>query len=234
MDAKVNKNTLTRRLFVASGACCELCRGPLTNSGICDGCLADLPAINHACRHCGIGLVENGFCASCIKQASPTDRIIGAYYYHYPVDKLIKNIKYKQRLASLEDLTFMLIKRILSVQKSNVDLLLPVPMPKHRQMLRGMNQATEICKIISRQLNIPSDYSSLQRPKHTLPMHDLDTKTRKRNVQNAFLWAGKKLPESVAIIDDIVTTGATCNEISACLKANGIKRVEAWALARAS
>lgn len=233
MDVMVNKKKLINRLLIGSGACCDLCRGPITNKGVCDSCLADLPQIHHACWCCGLSLLEQGYCGGCITQKRPTDRIICAYYYHYPVDKLIKNIKYKQRLVSLDALAFQLINKIISLNATNIDLLVPVPMSKYRLMLRGMNQATQICKVISKQLNIPCDYTSLQRTKHTLPMHDLDTKARRRNVQNAFYWAGKKNPESIAIIDDIVTTGATCDEISLCLKANGIKRVETWALARA-
>ena len=98
----------------------------------------------------------------------PTDRIICAYYYHYPVDKLLKNIKYKQRLVTLEALAAQLINKIISLNATNIDLLVPVPMSKYRLMLRGMNQATQICKVISKQLNIPCDYTSLQRTKHTL------------------------------------------------------------------
>lgn len=234
MDVMVNKKKLINNLLNKLGAICDLCHGPTPNRGVCDSCLADLPQILHGCLSCGLGLLDQGYCGGCITQKRPTDRIICAYYYHYPVDKLLKNIKYKQRLVTLEALAAQLINKIISLNATNIDLLVPVPMSKYRLMLRGMNQATQICKVISKQLNIPCDYTSLQRTKHTLPMHNLDTKARRRNVQNAFYWAGGKAPESIAIIDDIVTTGATSDEISLCLKANGISRVETWALARAS
>lgn len=216
------------------GFCCELCRGPLSTRGICRGCLNDLPKIINTCHYCGIPLNQHDICGSCIKQKPRIDRTVCAYHYTYPVDKLIKNIKYKQKLTALYPLVCRLTERIEDAGINNIDLLIPVPMPTARMMARGMNQAIEIAKIISKLLDIPTNPYALQRTRRTLPMHMLDTKQRKQNVYGAFVWDSFSQPESVAIVDDIITSGATCDEISRCLKASGIRRVEAWALARAS
>ncbi len=192
--------------------CCELCRGPAGGSGICIACLQDLPILVNICDFCGVELPQTGICGNCLHHKPSLNRTVCAYKYTYPMDKLIKNIKYKQRLSSLPTLVSQLVMNITIHSAVKVDLIIPVPMPKSRMILRGMNQALEIAKQIGQELNIPVNCYGLKRIRYTQAMHTLDTTLRQINVSGAFTWSGD-LPESVVIVDDIITTGATCSEI---------------------
>lgn len=212
--------------------CCELCRGHTGRAGLCIVCLQDLPILENICDLCGIELPQDGICGNCLHHKPLLNGTVCAYKYTYPVDKLIKNINYKQGLSSLSTLFSQLVTNITMHSAVKVDLIVRVPMPKSRMILRGMNQALEIAKQVGQELKIPVNSFSLKRTRYTQPMHTLDTTLRQKNISDAFSWSGD-LPDSVVIVDDIITTGATCAEICANLKANGARHVEAWALARA-
>ncbi|NNE37995.1 MAG: ComF family protein [Gammaproteobacteria bacterium] len=144
---------------------------------------------------------------------------------------MIKNIKYKQTLSLISPLASQLIDQIVKTCPNKIDLLVPVPTPRSRLVLRGMNQALEIAKLVGRELSIPVDNHRLKRTRYTPPMHALDLSQRQQNVLGAFSWTGTP-PDSVAIIDDVITSGATCSAICRGLKSKGALHVEAWALAR--
>ncbi len=227
---KLTNSNLRYRLF-SKAFFCNLCRAPTINAGLCDDCINDLPCLNHGCDLCGIELPETGLCGACIQTRPLLDRTVCAYKYTYPIDSIVRNIKYKQSLTYLPALVSRLCDQITKFSCVKIDLLLPVPMPRTRMVIRGMNQATVIARMVSRELNIPVDYFGLKRTRYTPPMHSLDARQRHQNARNAFAWTGPAT-DSVAIIDDIITSGSTCSSICSSLKAGGVRHVEAWALSR--
>ena len=114
-----------------------------------------------------------------------------------------------------------------------MDCLIPVPLHYRRQFLRGYNQSNQLARMLGRHLNIAVDNRLVKRRIHTAPQFGLDTKGRIKNIQNAFLVKHQGEYQSVAIIDDIITTGSTVNELSRVLRGCGIKHVSAWVLAHA-
>lgn len=223
------------RQFKMTGlfTCC-LCGG--TNPGdacICAGCDDDLPHISTACDVCGIPLLENGICGYCLRHKHLADSIISAYSYRYPLTQLIRQGKYRGEIRVLNSLTYGLAEKIQSTVQVMPEVMIPVPLHRWRVFNRGYNQSLEICRLLSRKLDIPYNPGIIYRHRSTPPMFDLSPAQRRRNIRDSF-----RLPEpvnyhSVAIIDDVVTSGATVNELARQLKRAGVRHVQAWSLARA-
>lgn len=112
------------------------------------------------------------------------------------------------------------------------ECIIPVPLHQQRLRERGFNQALELSRIISKQLNIPLNYSLCHRDKATPFQSGLSAKQRKQNLKNAFKVAKNHSYQHVAIFDDVVTTGTTVNELARQLKQSGVRTIEVWAIAR--
>jgi ComF family protein len=213
---------------------CELCSAPMKSAlSLCRPCTEDLPIIKSACTVCGRALIFSGICGQCLKKMPPVDKAISAFPYCYPTDQLIKNIKYKQRLGTLITLGHMLYRRITSVSTSFPEAMIPVPLHSIRFYKRGFNQSAEICKTLEQALHIKYDNQIVMRVRNTQPMNKLNPTQRKQNVRGAFVIKQPCRYKSVAIVDDVITSGATAYELARLLKSNGVKHVELWSLARA-
>lgn len=107
-------------------------------------------------------------------------------------------------------------------------------MPMHATRLkeRGFNQALEIARLVSRQLHIPIDYTSCQRTRYTPPQASLPLKERIKNIKGVFECNANLQGLSVAMIDDVMTTGASLNELAKTLKQSGAAHVECWVITR--
>lgn len=111
--------------------------------------------------------------------------------------------------------------------------LLPVPLHPERLRERGYNQALELARPLSRILGIPIAHRLCTRRRATLAQTSLDGGERRRNLRGAFLPSLGEMPRHVAIIDDVVTTGTTVEELARTLRLAGVEVVEVWACARA-
>lgn len=110
--------------------------------------------------------------------------------------------------------------------------IIPMPMHRHRLKERGFNQALEIAKLLSKILNIKLDYTSCLRIKHTAPQASLKLKDRITNIKGAFSCLQNLQDLNIAIVDDVMTTGASLNELAKTLKQAGAAHVECWVMAR--
>jgi ComF family protein len=113
------------------------------------------------------------------------------------------------------------------------DLLLAVPLHAKRLRERGFNQSELIVQYIQKALDAPLNQHSLKRVVNTASQTTLKAPERRKNLKNAFHYTPVKDINSVAIIDDVVTTGSTANEIAKTLKKQGVQHVEVWSFARA-
>jgi ComF family protein len=114
------------------------------------------------------------------------------------------------------------------------DALVPVPLHPRRYRERGFNQSAEIALELSRRLAIPLHASLCTRIRHTPAQAGLSARQRRVNVRRAFQVADTGLPRHVAIVDDVVTTGTTVNELARTLRAAGVAYIQVWAVARVS
>ena len=113
------------------------------------------------------------------------------------------------------------------------ELLIPIPLHNQRYRQRRFNQATEIARPISRLLGIPLNLNACVRIRDTTPQFDLPAKLRKKNLRKAFAMKKAICANHIAIIDDVVTTGNTVNELAKVVRRSGVERIDIWSFARA-
>ena len=210
--------------------CLDKCADQLI---LCAGCRADLPRSKHG--HNRSNLADGSLSTIQISSCSVEiiDRVITSFNYKFPVNKLIHQFKYHQKLTIASALGLELASTVLKVSTSLPDCILPVPLHKLRYFRRGFNQALEIANVVANELGLLVDADILLRTRNTLAQFALIARERNRNLRGAFRLSSIPEYKHVAIIDDVITTGATVNEIARLLKLAGVQRVEAWACASA-
>ncbi len=213
---------------------CVLCGQP-GNDGrdLCSGCLSDLPSNLHPCRRCATSLTDGAtVCGPCQRTPPPFEQSVIPFRYAPPLDYLLQQLKFHQQLHLAPLLAGLLAETIAARGIPLPDLILPVPLHRTRLRERGYNQALELAKPLSRELSLPLSITGIRRPRATPAQTSLQGKERRKNLRDAFAVTGK-LPAHVAILDDVVTTGATVTELTRTLKKSGVERVEIWAVAKA-
>lgn len=208
-----------------------LCGASSSNQLLCSGCDIDLPHyLTPACPVCALPTPDGQVCGVCLQHPPAFDRALAVFGYHFPADRLLHAFKYSGNLALVEILAMPLARIAASHPKP--DLLMPMPLHAARLKERGFNQSLEIAKPISRWLNIPLSANAGQRTRDTPTQAGLKLKERHRNVRGAFACDLDLAGKHVAVLDDVMTTGATLNEISRILKSCGASEVSAWVVAR--
>ncbi len=218
---------------------CVLCDSPVSYKiSLCDGCRADLPLVEFACRNCALPM-ENGsntgLCGQCIGQKKHVDYAINLFHYEAPVDYLIGQMKFQQNLsvtAVLADLFRSHLERM-GFKNDRPDAFLPVPLYNKRLAKRGFNQSLELIKPLAKSKNIPILLNAISRSKETQAQTGLSKQARKKNVSDSFSLVSGSVHSHILIVDDVVTTGATTNEVAKLLKKSGVKKVGVLSLARA-
>ena len=207
----------------------------LSRSGICSSCLTSAIYAGHCCLGCGKSLqVAAEFCGSCMAQRPI--KVIAPASYHSMLGPLIPAIKYQAQFAALPALADALAARIVDLSEQHLlelpQVILPVPLHANRLRQRGYNQAWLIAKQLSQRLNIPLDDQLLCRTNDTAAQAKLSGKQRRSNLAGAFALTAPSPYQRIALVDDVVTTGSTINEIAKLFRVSA-PSVQAWCLARA-
>ena len=209
---------------------CVLCQ---TASGVrllCEACERELPSAASACPRCAAAASSNAECGACIADPPHYDASCAAFVYTYPVDALIQALKYGGQLALAELFAQKLYQRI--GHPAVADLIVPLPLHPARLAERGFNQAAEIAKVLSRLSGIAMDARAARRVRNTAPQTALPWRERAANMRRAFVCDRNLAGLRVAVVDDVMTTGATLDEFAGALKRRGAARVENWVVAR--
>ncbi len=218
---------------------CRLCgASPAADTDLCQACLDDLPWLEGGCLRCAHPLasgVETLLCGACLKRPPAFDAATALLHYHPPADYLIQRLKFSGELAIGPLLADLLAGKIAARTTPLPDLLIPVPLHPARLQSRGFNQATELARTLGRRLAVPVDHRRCQRDRRTKPQSLTPLRLRRRNLRGAFSVTGE-LPTAahVAIIDDVLTTGHTADELARVLRRAGAARVEVWIIARSA
>jgi ComF family protein len=159
--------------------------------------------------------------------------VLAPFLYASPIDRFILELKFRARLDRARLLGELLGDYLSRHGRAFPECVIPVPLHRRRLRERGYNQALELARPVSRMLDIPLQYHEAVRIRATAAQSDLDLAGRKRNVHGAFALAQPLKAKHVAIMDDVITTGHTANELARCLRRGGVQTVEVWALARA-
>ncbi len=145
---------------------------------------------------------------------------------------LITQLKFAQQYKNARLLGTLLAKHIANTSQ-RPECLLPIPLHLNRYRQRGFNQSIEIAQHLAKQLQIPLDLHSCVRIRDTTQQSNLPAKQRLKNTLHAFSIVKPLGLEHVAIIDDVLTTGATASALALALKQKGVSRVDVWVCARA-
>ncbi|KPJ92749.1 MAG: hypothetical protein AMJ53_08745 [Gammaproteobacteria bacterium SG8_11] len=219
---------------------CTLCAAPgVGQRDLCEPCHQSFPVNDLACAYCAIPLTEGhiGVCGQCLQTPPPYHRAIAAWRYEPPVDYCIQRLKFNKDLVFARLLAGLFAEHLSKIYikpEDKPDAIIPVPLHVKRIRERGFNQSVEIAKVIAHRLNIPLDLQSCRRPKMTQPQADLPAEVRKQNVKGAFSFNPVKNYHRIALLDDVMTTGHTLNELTKTIQQLSDCAVEVWICARAN
>ena len=218
---------------------CLLCGdGAEEPYNLCTGCIRTLPRIDVFCRRCALPLpaADSEVCAQCAGAPPPFRRATAAFRYVDPLDTLIRQLKYQRDLSVASTLGRLLAQRIAGeTDADRPECILPVPLHVRRLRVRGFNQSLEIARTLAAGTGIPVKHHWVGRTRDTtVQSRAPSVRARHINVRDAFT-ASRRLARfrRVAILDDVVTTGATAAELARCILARGVESVDLWCVARA-
>ncbi|MCF1427092.1 MAG: double zinc ribbon domain-containing protein [Shewanella sp.] len=216
---------------------CLLCHQSIhsAQTGLCGDCLQQGLYRQPICLGCGRGMtLQSRYCGGC-QQTEPLP-VIAPASYHQGLGGVVADIKYRGELAPLQVLCEMLVNRIEALEALNIisrpQALLPVPLHPSRLRQRGFNQAYVIAETLSAALNIPVLDGILVRTLATKAQAGLDGKARRRNLKGAFMLMQPVPFTRIAIVDDVVTTASTVEEMARLLRWQA-PDLQVWCLARA-
>lgn len=183
-----------------------------------------------ACPRCALPAPGGEICGRCLAQPPSFDRTIAVWRYAPYADHLVRALKYRGELALATLFAEALAMRVASLPQ--VDTIVPMPLHRTRLAERGFNQALEIARPLARRLRIPIAHRLVRRTRVTADQTDLSPAERARNVRGAFGCERDLAGRRIAVVDDVMTTGATLDELAAALKRAGAEWVESWVVAR--
>jgi len=202
---------------------------------LCAACAADLVRNRVCCPRCALPLATPApLCGECLQREPPFGVAIVPFVYATPLDQLVTRLKFAGSLAAGRVLSELWIEALRAAPPPLPQALIPVPLHPQRLRERGYNQALELARPLAHTFAIALHENVLVRTRATPAQSNLDAPERQRNLRGAFAIAtGAALPEHVAVVDDVMTTGATLRECARTLLLAGAARVDVWALARA-
>ena len=208
------------------GGSCFICRGAAREL-LCSACAAELPRLRRpVCPRCALDSPGGALCGRCLRERPTYDATRAALAYEFPADALIQALKFRGELALAPLLAALLAERL---DSERVDHVVPVPLSRERLRRRGYNQAVEIARHLSREGLAPM---LCERTRDAPPQMELPYDARQRNVRGAFRCTRELIGATVAVVDDVMTTGATLDELARTLKRAGALRVVNWVVAR--
>jgi ComF family protein len=212
---------------------CLLCGAPAAQ-GLCASCSVELPENSCACIRCALPLygTERGMCGRCLKKLPKFDAAWSPFIYAQPLEWMISQLKFNAKLLQAKVLADLMLHRLPALT-GKPDCIMPVPLHNKRLRQRGFNQSVELARPLARALNVQLDVASCRRLRATPPQTGMKAAQRRRNLRGAFDFPNDHNYSHVVLFDDVMTTGATLNELAGLLKRHGVQRVEVWSLARA-
>jgi ComF family protein len=215
---------------------CAVCRG-WDAQAVCGSCIACFAPDVARCARCGLRCaVPVAACGACLATPPPFDVCVVGCDYAFPWDRLVVDLKFHGQVDLAASLATRLTQAVRSSGQAKPELVLPVPLAPGRLAERGYNQAWELARRVARGLQCAADARLLERPADGAHQAQLTLAARRDNLRGAFLvdparsaWLQGR---HVALVDDVMTSGATLREAALALRRAGAERVDAWVLAR--
>ena len=201
-----------------------------TPGGLCPTCTAELTRVPNPCLGCGLARPV----AQCPRRSAAwhVDAVVAPFVYGPPLDHYVHALKYRGARALGRALGLAVLPA-LGVARGDVDALVAVPLHRARLRERGYNQAGEIARTLARELRLPLLQRGIERRAAGPSQTGQSALQRRASVAHAFAVRRNLDGQRVAIVDDVLTTGATVNALAAALRDAGAVRCVVWAVARA-
>ncbi len=204
---------------------------------LCQRCLQRLPWVKYACSRCALPLSSSNSsnCGACSNRELYFDHTSTPFQFDGFIRDAIYQFKFNHKLNQGKLLAELLLRHIEEKQLEIPELIIPVPLHKKRMRQRGYNQALEIARLVSKQIDSELDYDTVYRNRDTNVQMELPAKQRHKNVKGAFSLKENSTflkNKHVCIVDDVMTTGNTVNEVAKCFKMAGVERIGVWCIAR--
>ena len=240
-DLPAHKPALIEKVLLRCAGQCAVCRA-WSHQTICESCLALYARPQPRCWTCAARLPPEligrpqAQCGRCLREPPPLDRTVAALDYAFPWDGLLQHFKYHQALELRESLLERLNTALNAADVVEPDWLLPVPVSLERLRERGYNQSYELARALARRRGLRCEPEMLLRVRHNERQAGLKLEARAANVRGVFavdpLRAARLRGTSVALLDDVMTSGATIFELAGVLLQAGVMSVQAWVVAR--
>ena len=224
MDEKLYMWSFISQLLQPESPCilCQNLTGDVI--GLCKACQQDLPLTGQACLSCGMPVC--GTACACNPADWPFSAVLSACHYQFPADHLIHQFKETPRPELARPLARLMLQRIRRHGGPRPGLLAPVPAAANRLRERGFDQSLELARI-------PVRHDVFQRSEGLPAQKGLNAMQREANIRHAFkAFNLSALPKHVALVDDVLTTGATARHLAGLLHGAGVTQVEIWTVAR--
>jgi len=209
---------------------CFVCGGAAGGQAVCPECLAELPPQPAlACPICALPTPDGLVCGHCLSAPPAFDATRAVFSYAFPVDRMVQALKYHRRLA-LARFFADCLQRV--PPPPGADLILPMPIHVQRLRERGFNQSVELARPLARAWGLPLARTLVRRTRDTPAQAGLTRAARMANLRGVFVCEGSLAGRHVWVVDDVMTTGTSLNELARTLKRHGAARVENLVLAR--
>lgn len=210
---------------------CLLCATRSHAGLLCPDCSADLPRLPaERCPSCAAPTPGGAVCGACLKRPPAFDRTEAVFRYAFPADVLIHQLKYSGQIVIADFLAANLAETLAGLERP--DLILAMPLHPRRLRERGYNQAALLAGHLARRLGVEFDPAACRRERDTPPQVDLPVKARRKNMKGAFACDADLTGRRVALVDDVMTSGASLDELARVVKRAGAVEVSAWVVAR--
>lgn len=215
---------------------CALCSQSSAGGGaaVCGDCQRALPRLPASCcPRCADFSAAGLLCGRCLTSPPAFDRVLSPFVYAEPVDVLIQALKYRHRLHLARWFGRQLAATLAADPAGErFDAILPLPLHPARLKHRGFNQAIEIARPLARSLGRPLSRRAAVRVRDTAPQAALPREDRRRNLVGAFECVADFKDQAILVVDDVLTTGSSADELARVLKLHGARRVVVAAAAR--
>ncbi len=217
------------------GRCCQ-CGCQTASELICSPCREELPDIGVACPVCGIPAASATPCGICLRSPPAFHQTVAPYRFCPPVSGLITALKYGQRLSAAQLLAQAMADRAIALNVGLPDAFIPVPLHTNRLRRRGFNQSIELATHLARLCKRPLLRDATVRTRATPSQTGMSARQRRTNLRRAFSIQPTGYPSEnlshLAIVDDVMTTGSTANELARTLLDGGASQIDVWVAAR--
>ncbi|MGC3964775.1 MAG: ComF family protein [Rhodocyclaceae bacterium] len=221
---------LIRALTKIWPARCHVCGARSGEAPVCDMCVADVPELPaQRCALCGLPTVRGATCGRCLHRLPHFDATCAAFVYAFPVRELLLSLKAGH---GFELAGWFAAHMAHAWPTERVNAIVAMPLHRRRLRERGFNQSMELARRIGRSVGVPVWMHAVERVRDTPHQTGLRLRGRRNNLRGAFACTRRFDGLHVVVVDDVMTSGTSCDELARVLKRAGARRVTCMVAAR--